>query len=179
MQKLWNFIKEYYWVSFYLVVIVLACRCIFGEEKEIIKPQMTEEESAQRSAEINRKIYVDILIGDYEYIVSCKTFMDIYDGIDFNIPYRERAPYTFEEFILWCCAEDSVTEDDGWVCEIGEAKGMIERIKRMYEHGESISEGIYNHLREMGIEMTDEEEKRVKELEDKYKAEHEKLINLL
>lgn len=179
MQKLWDFIKEYYWASFYLVLIVLACRCIWGEEKEIKKPQMTEEERAQMYAEINRKECVDILISDYEYIVSCKTLMDVFDGIDYNTPYREKAPYTFEEFILWCCAEESVAGDDGWAWDIGEAKGMIERIKRMYKHGESISEGIYNHLKEIGIEMTDEEKQRVKELEDKYKEEHDNLINLL
>lgn len=185
MQKLWNFIKEYYWVSFYLVVIVLACRCIWGEEEHEIIPQLTEEEKAIKEAEWNREMYVEVLIDDYEYVVWEAAFM--YEELTRKqdiLEYRDTASYTsytLEDYIIWCCGEESMTEDgvDAWVFDVSDAKAMVKRIRDITTEEGSASKDILRYLNDRGIQVTEEEREKIESLDVEYEEEHGKLVEML
>ena len=183
MQKLWNFIKEYYWVSFYLVVIVLACRCIWGEEEhEIVTPQLTEEEKAIKEAEMCRERYVEVLIDDYKYVARKAEHM--YKELAYEqyiFEHRDTTSYTLDDYIIWCCGEESMSEDgvDVWVFDVSDAKAMIKRIRDITTEEGSASKDILRHLNDRGIQVTEEERGKIESLDVEYEEEHGKLVEML
>lgn len=182
MQKLWNFIKEYYWVSFYLVVIVLACRCIWGEEEHEIIPQLTEEEKAIKEAEMCRAMYVEVLIDDYKYVALRAEFM--YEELTREqhiFEHRDAVTYTLEDYIIWCCGEESMDEYgvDAWVFDVSDAKAMVKRIRDITTEEGSASKDILRHLNDRGIQVTEEERGEIESLDVEYEEEHGKLVEML
>lgn len=95
--------------------------------------------------------------------------------------YRDTASYTLDEYIIWCCGEESMTEDgvDAWVCDVSDAKAMVKRIRDITTEEGSASKDILRHLNDRGIQVTDEERVEIESLDVEYEYEHGKLVEML
>ena len=155
---------------------------IWGEEEHEIIPQLTEEERAIKEAEMCRKMYVEVLIDDYRYVVLRAEFM--YEELTREqhiFEHRDTASYTLEDYIIWCCGEESMTEDgvDAWVFDVSDAKAMIKRIRDITTEEGSASKDILRHLNDRGIQVTEEERGKIESLDVEYEEEHGKLVEML
>lgn len=155
---------------------------IWGEEEHAITPQLTEEERAIKEAEMCREIYIEVLIDDYKYVVLRAEFM--YERLtrkQFIFEHRDTVSYTLEDYIIWCCGQESMTEDgvDAWVCDVSDAKAMVKRIREITTEEGSASKDILRHLNDRGIQVTEEERGKIESLDVEYEEEHGKLVEML